>query len=149
MEATVGYRGINFANVPVVTRIVDADGVERDVRIAATDGAEQGVSAKTDALSVFGHFAAGVTPGSGTTIGKYFATGVAAQKLADKAGEGLGMAMAISAVDPKMPGAAVAQTAAAVSSAPKGNAAAAATAANAAADAAESAERAAQSGGNQ
>ena len=92
-EATLGYRGINYATVPVVTKVKGPDGKEADATTKSTEGQ------KTDALSVFGHFDASTgLPGSGTSIGKYFATGVAAQTLADGASRGLGPAMVISKV---------------------------------------------------
>jgi hypothetical protein len=78
-ELTLGYRDFDIAIVPVA--VTDGAGqialIQGDVRGTGTDRGK-------DALSVFGHF--GATTEAGTTakigLGKFFATGLAAQHLA-------------------------------------------------------------------
>jgi hypothetical protein len=74
-EFTVGYRELDFALVPVVIR--QADGNYTQIRATAGDGFQ-------DSLSVLGQFSANAS-GSGPDVGlgSFFATGTAAQKLAD------------------------------------------------------------------
>ena len=94
-ELTVGYKDRDIAVVPVA--IVSKDGaVNKDtIAVRSTVGsAGQGGSQDTDALSVLGQFqvnAKSQTPDVG--LGKFFATGLAAQKLAD------GFACKLSAMD--------------------------------------------------
>lgn len=76
VQANVGYRGFNFAAVPVTAR--DEHG--NVVRVDAVNAVET----DRDAHSVFGHFSATTnTTQPGVEIGKFFATGLAARRLAE------------------------------------------------------------------
>jgi hypothetical protein len=78
-DLTVGYKDFNIAIVPVTATTPSGQllPILADVRGTGTDGGR-------DALSVFGHF--GATAEAGTTqkvvLGKFFATGLAAQRIA-------------------------------------------------------------------
>lgn len=80
VQANVGYKGFNFAAVPVTVK--DAGGNPRPLHAVNTNE-------NFDAYSVFGHFSstAGTTGNAGTQpeigIGKFFATGLAARRLAE------------------------------------------------------------------
>ena len=83
-EMTVGYKDRDVAIVPVA--IVPRDGATSQgaMLITAAVGAKKGRPADRDALSVLGQFqtsAKSQAPEVG--LGKFFATGLAAQKLAD------------------------------------------------------------------
>jgi hypothetical protein len=70
-DITIGFRSQNLAIVPV-----NDDGTSIRGSVGATKPQDE------DALSVLGQFES-ATGGSGVTLGEFFATGVAAQKLAD------------------------------------------------------------------
>lgn len=80
LEANVGYKGFNYASVPVTAR--DESGAVTPLNAVNTRD-------NHDAYSVFGHFSsnAGATEGDATQpqigIGKFFATGLAARRLAE------------------------------------------------------------------
>lgn len=93
-HVNLGYKGVNFALVPVSVR--DADG--RVVKLGAErsgSGACSGAGTTRDpkvcdfdAFSVFGHFGAnevltGTQPQATLGMQKFFATGIAAEKLAE------------------------------------------------------------------
>lgn len=84
VELTLGYKGVNYANVPTVVRARDESGVERDIVLTS-----KGPGGREDALSVYGHFKAQAGAAPTASLGKFFATGVAAQVLADKTGQGI------------------------------------------------------------
>jgi hypothetical protein len=69
-EITVGYRDVDIAVIPTVD---DVSG--RLIQGRSTDGYE-------DAYSTYGQFQAD-TRTSGVTLGKFFATGLAARRLSD------------------------------------------------------------------
>jgi hypothetical protein len=73
-ELTVGYRDVDVAIVPVT---------KGDIQVGSSTPGKNG--AFEDAYSVLGQFDVGasVAPGSGITLGKFFATGTAASKLAE------------------------------------------------------------------
>lgn len=92
-ELTVGYRQANVAIVPTVipgdvklgkngneSRTIFATQDQRSAVGGATDGSSDGN--RTDAYSTFGSFKAS-TKTNGITLGVFFATGVAAQTLAE------------------------------------------------------------------
>ena len=75
-EITVGYKSRNIAIVPTAI-VSEVDGQVTNVRGTATNGF-------IDALSVLGQFEANVRAAQPEVgLGKFFATGIAAQKLAD------------------------------------------------------------------
>lgn len=80
-ELVLGYKDKNIAIVPVTERKADGDYLQ--IKSSIID--ENGQGPDTDALSVLGQFetsgSAGVNPNF--SLGKFFATGLAAQKLAD------------------------------------------------------------------
>jgi hypothetical protein len=84
-ELTLGYRDIDVALVPVVNG---------GSQLKATETVTGGTQAGTydDALSVIGQFNAGATAATSPTanLGKFFATGQAAKKLADGFSKQLG-----------------------------------------------------------
>ena len=72
-EFTLGYKDWDFAIVPVT--IGQGDGTNTQIKAVATEQHQ-------DALSVLGQFNV-ETKGSEVGLGKFFATGMAASKLAD------------------------------------------------------------------
>jgi hypothetical protein len=86
---TLGYQDRNFAIVPASVR--QADGGATQVLSTVTSNGTRGRKSEgSDALSVLGQFS--VETNSKTAdvgLGKFFATGLAAQKLADGFGERL------------------------------------------------------------
>lgn len=79
-ELTLGYRDLDIAIVPV-TVAPQGGGNIIELKADAT-GTQKDVS--HDALSVLGQFNANVTSSSpGVGLGKFFATGLAAKRLAD------------------------------------------------------------------
>jgi hypothetical protein len=85
-ELTLGYKGRNIAIIPVIVK--QADGTLINV-FATRKGAENGDFA--DVLSVFGQFEAAASGGTATgtqpavqaSLGKFFATGLAALNISD------------------------------------------------------------------
>ena len=74
-EITIGYKDRNFAIVPVTVK--QADGNSTQIKSTATAGHQ-------DALSVLGQFEVSAkASGPEASLGKFFATGNAANKLAD------------------------------------------------------------------
>lgn len=74
-EFTLGYKDKNFAVVPVTVKQNSGDSTQ--IRSQATPGHE-------DALSVLGQFEVNSSTNSANVgLGKFFATGMAAKKLAD------------------------------------------------------------------
>jgi hypothetical protein len=79
-EFTLGYRDKNIAIVPVVREDESGSGqleahVQKDVNgVLGTDG---------DALSVLGQFSVDADTQEKVVLGKFFATGIAARRLAD------------------------------------------------------------------
>ena len=74
-ELTLGYKDRNFAIIPVTVK--QAGGDSTQVSAKAGDNFE-------DALSVLGQFEVNAkAANTGVSLGKFFATGVAAQKLSD------------------------------------------------------------------
>ena len=72
---TLGYKDRNFAIIPVTVK--QAGGDSTQVSAKAGDNFE-------DALSVLGQFEVNAkAANTGVSLGKFFATGVAAQKLSD------------------------------------------------------------------
>jgi len=78
-ELTLGYRDLDIAVVPVS----DANGVP--VRSVNPEGKANGGGQFQDALSVLGQFDVNTNAGTavGVGLGKFFATGTAASKLAE------------------------------------------------------------------
>ncbi len=77
-ELTVGYRDFDVAIIPATT--AQSGGAVTQVQGTVTDGK----ATSTDALSVLGQFQVNAQAASPqTSFGKFFATGLAAQKLAD------------------------------------------------------------------
>jgi hypothetical protein len=77
VDLTLGFKARDIAVVPVT--VVQADGGSTLIKSTATDGYQ-------DAFSVLGQFEASAKgEGTGATagLGKFFATGMAAKKLAD------------------------------------------------------------------
>ncbi len=72
-EFTLGYKDWNFAIVPVT--VSQADGGNTQIKAVATEQHQ-------DALSVLGQFDVKAKEGD-VALGKFFATGMAASKLAD------------------------------------------------------------------
>lgn len=82
---TVGYKGRNIAIVPTAV-ISNGVGENMPIRSTTSDGF-------VDSLSVLGQFEANATANSPeVSLGKFFATGMAAQKLADGFAAELGLA---------------------------------------------------------
>jgi hypothetical protein len=78
-EVTLGYRSLDLAVVPVT--VTQADGTVTNLFVDVRDA--QG-AASADTLSVLGQFEANAeAPGAAVGLGRFFATGLAAQKLAD------------------------------------------------------------------
>lgn len=86
-EFIVGYKGANIAFIPVAA----GNGAQYDAwdqsgcKDSALPADESGACAR-DTMSVLGQFEAAAKSGSGTqqfSLGKFFATGFAARKLAD------------------------------------------------------------------
>jgi hypothetical protein len=78
-EVTLGYRSLDLAVVPVT--VTQADGTVTNLFVEVQDG--QGAKA-SDTLSVLGQFEANAqAPAAAVGLGRFFATGLAAQKLAD------------------------------------------------------------------
>lgn len=78
-EITLGYRSLDLALVPVTVRQADGNATNLFVDVRSADGGEA-----TDTLSVLGQFEANAeAPGATVGLGRFFATGLAAQKLAD------------------------------------------------------------------
>ncbi|HEX8666143.1 MAG TPA: hypothetical protein VF744_19175 [Beijerinckiaceae bacterium] len=75
----LGYKDLDIAIVPVA--VTDAAGQVTQLKGSATDATGTG----TNALSVLGQFNAKATTGTAPTVnlGTFFATGLAADKLAD------------------------------------------------------------------
>ncbi len=101
---TLGYQDKNFAIVPATVRM--ADGTVVPVR--STVGNPEGKKGQSqDALSVLGQFSVNTsTKSADVGLGKFFATGLAAQKLAD------GFSEKLAASGDKSPAAAAAASAA-------------------------------------
>jgi hypothetical protein len=85
-ELTLGYRDIDMAIIPATT--TQAGGAVTQVQGVVTDGSAN----STDALSVLGQFQVNTQAAAPqASLGKFFATGVAAQKLADGFAANLGL----------------------------------------------------------
>jgi len=98
---TLGYQDRNFAIVPATV----AQGNGQATQVLSTVGADgEGGLGSTDALSVLGQFEVrSDTRAANVGLGKFFATGLAAQKLADGFSEqiaGKGMVPAAAAGAP-------------------------------------------------
>ena len=79
VELTLGYRDIDIALVPTT-----AGSNSRDIRKLQADAAGPKGAVSHDALSVLGQFDANAKSGSSEVgLGKFFATGLAAKRLAD------------------------------------------------------------------
>lgn len=89
MDVTLGFDTKSIAIIPVAVRKKDKDGnVDEIVQLQANDGA------KKDAYSTFGNFTTDTkTDGKNAAIeiglGRFFATGLAAQNIAAKLGEAM------------------------------------------------------------
>jgi len=84
-ELTVGYKDRDIAIVPVTVQQSDGSRTQLEATVAKGFQADQTVSGEDkDAFSVLGQFdlKAGASPAN-TGLGKFFATGVAARRLAD------------------------------------------------------------------
>lgn len=84
-ELTVGYKDRDIAIVPVTVQQSDGSRTQLEATVAKGFQADQTVSGEDkDAFSVLGQFdlKAGASPAN-TGLGKFFATGVAAGRLAD------------------------------------------------------------------
>ena len=85
-ELTLGYKGRNIAIIPVTVK--QADGTVTNVSATRTGGSD---GEFVDALSVFGQFEAAASGGTATesqpavqaSLGKFFATGLAAMNISD------------------------------------------------------------------
>jgi len=74
-ELTIGYKDRNFAIIPVTVK--QGDGNSTQIKATATANHQ-------DALSVLGQFEVNTkVTGPEASLGKFFATGIAANKLAD------------------------------------------------------------------
>jgi hypothetical protein len=84
-EVTLGYRSLDLALVPVTVTQADGNATSLAVNIRGADGGEA-----ADTFSVLGQFEANAqAPAAATSLGRFFATGLAAQKLADGFGQKL------------------------------------------------------------
>lgn len=84
-ELTLGYRSLDLAIVPVTVTQADGSVTSLAVGIQSGDG-----GASEDAFSVLGQFEANAQAGAAAAgLGRFFATGLAAQKLADGFGQKL------------------------------------------------------------
>jgi hypothetical protein len=84
-ELTLGYRSLDLAVVPVTVTQADGSATNLFVDVRSADGGEA-----TDTLSVLGQFEANAqAPAATVGLGRFFATGLAAQKLADGFGQKL------------------------------------------------------------
>lgn len=84
-ELTLGYRSLDLAVVPVT--VTQADGSVTSLAVAIQNA--DGVGAE-DAFSVLGQFEADAqAEAAAVGLGRFFATGLAAQKLADGFGQKL------------------------------------------------------------
>ena len=85
VDLTLGWKDRNVAIVPVIGR--DASGRSKDITAKVTNRPVAGENpVDQDALSVLGQFEFDSSTESGATqagLGKFFSTGVAAQKLSD------------------------------------------------------------------
>ncbi len=85
---TLGYQDRNFAIVPATVR--QADGSSTQV-LSTVGNPSSKAGQSQDALSVLGQFSVNTsTKSADVGLGKFFATGLAAQKLADGFSEKLG-----------------------------------------------------------
>ncbi len=74
-EITVGYKDINIAHIPTIVRTDDGSGV-------LIQGTVGDTGQHKDAYSTFGQFEASAKADE-VSLGKFFATGIAARRLAD------------------------------------------------------------------
>ena len=84
-ELTLGYRSLDLAVVPVTVTQADGGVTSLAVGVQSADGA-----GAEDAFSVLGQFEANAeAEAAAVGLGRFFATGLAAQKLADGFGQKL------------------------------------------------------------
>ena len=84
-ELTLGYRSLDLAVVPVTVTQADGSATSLAVNIRDAEGVEA-----NDTFSVLGQFEANAqAPEAAVGLGRFFATGLAAQKLADGFGKKL------------------------------------------------------------